>query len=121
MDERPLDPNRMYLLKHTTKTVPAQVDHGMLLNQITRATVSLSRPITFDQYGSNRGTGSFILIDPSTNFTAGAGMIVEGVAPHGPGITEPSAAERIARLARAATTDADAVAAVRRALDELLS
>jgi hypothetical protein len=33
----------------------------------------------------------------------------------------PSAAERIARLARSAQSDADAVEAVRRALEELLS
>ena len=28
MDERPLDPARVYLLKHTTRTVTAEVDHG---------------------------------------------------------------------------------------------
>ncbi len=34
--------------------------------------------------------------------------------------TKPSAAERIARLARAAATDADAVDAVRQALEDIL-
>ena len=120
MDERPLDPQRMYVLKHTTKTVSAQVDHGMLLNQIARATVSLARPIVFDRYAGNRGTGSFILIDPATNFTAGAGMIVEAVDAHEAAVAEPSAAERIARLARSAATEADAIEAVKRALDDLL-
>jgi sulfate adenylyltransferase subunit 1 len=120
MDERPLDPHRMYLVKHTTKTVSAQIDHGMLLNQIARATVSLARPIVFDRYLQNRGTGSFIIIDPATNFTAGAGMIAEPVEAHEAEVAEPTAAERIARLARSASTEADAIEAVRRALDDLL-
>ena len=77
MDERPLEPSRVYLLKHTTRTVTAEVDHGLLLNQIASLTVSTARPLMFDRYQENRGTGSFILIDPVTNFTAGAGMIIE--------------------------------------------
>ena len=79
MDERPLDPGRVYLMKHTTRTVTAEVDHGLVLNQIGSVTVSTARPIIFDRYAENRGTGSFILIDPSTNFTAGAGMIADPV------------------------------------------
>ena len=39
MDERPLDPARVYLLKHTTRTVTAEVDHGLVLNQIGSVTV----------------------------------------------------------------------------------
>ena len=31
----------------------------------------------FDPYRSNRSTGSFILIDPITNETLGAGMILQ--------------------------------------------
>jgi sulfate adenylyltransferase large subunit len=120
MDERPLDPGRPYLVKHTTRTVSGEVDHGMVLNQIGTATVTTARPLIFDRYAENRATGSFILIDPATNFTAGAGMIVnvarerEGVSAH------PSAAERIARLARGASTDAEATEIVRRALEEIL-
>ena len=38
MDERPLDPGRVYLLKHGTRTVTAEVNHALVLNQIgTRA------------------------------------------------------------------------------------
>ena len=33
------------------------------------------RPLFFDPYRRNRDTGSFILIDPLTNETVGAGMI----------------------------------------------
>ena len=76
----------------------------------------------FDRYADNRGTGSFILIDPATNFTAGAGMIAEGVRERsGAGVTRPSAAERLARLARGAANEADAIEAVRKALEELLT
>jgi sulfate adenylyltransferase subunit 1 len=121
MDERPLDPGRVYLLKHTTRTVSAEVDHPLVLNQIGSVTVSTTRPLIFDRYLDNRFTGSFILIDRSTNFTAGAGMIAEGVRSRTGRIAKPSAAERLARVARAAGSDADAVEAVRKALEELLS
>jgi sulfate adenylyltransferase subunit 1 (EFTu-like GTPase family) len=76
----------------------------------------------FDRYLDNRGTGSFILIDPSTNFTSGAGMIAETLRERsGDGAAKPTAAERLARVAREAATDAEAVEAVRKALDELLT
>ena len=92
MDERPLDPARVYLLKHTTRTVTAEVDHGLVLNQI--GTVdghdgAAARCSTATR--DNRGTGSFILIDPATNFTAGAGMITESGPRAGRGV---GAAER---------------------------
>ena len=70
MDERPLDPARVYLLKHTTRTVTAEVNHQLVLNQIGTVTVSTARPVVFDRYELNRTTGSFILIDPATHFTA---------------------------------------------------
>jgi len=121
MDERPLDAGRAYLLKHTTRTVTAEVDHALVFNQIGSVVVSTSRPLIFDRYGDNRATGSFILIDPATNFTAGAGMIVDTVGERSAMAARPSAAERLARLARAAPTDADAVEAIRRALEEILT
>jgi sulfate adenylyltransferase subunit 1 len=122
MDERGLEPGRVYLLKHTTRTVPAEVDQPLALNQIGSVTVATTRPIMFDRYVDNRGTGSFILIDPTTNFTSGAGMIAEGLRERASiEAARPHAAERLARLARAAATDADAVEAVRKALEELLS
>ena len=121
MDERPLDPARVYLLKQTTRTVTAEVDRRFMLNQIASANVATSRPLIFDRYGENRATGSFILIDPTTNFTAGAGMIVNVAGERTATAAKPSAAERLARLARAAVTDADAVEAVRRALEDILT
>ena len=122
MDERPLDPSRVYLLKQTTRTVTAEVDHTMLLNQIASVTVSTARPIIFDRYAENRGTGSFVLIDPATNFTAGAGMIVDAVRDGASAAaSRPSAAEKLARLARSAPSEREAVEAIRKALDELMS
>jgi sulfate adenylyltransferase subunit 1 (EFTu-like GTPase family) len=121
MDERPLDPSRVYVLKHTTRVVSAEVDHALVLNQIGSVTVSTARPLIFDRYAENRGTGSFILIDPASNFTAGAGMITEAVHQHHGGGAKPSAAERLARLARGAASDAEAVEVVRKALEELLT
>jgi sulfate adenylyltransferase subunit 1 len=121
MDERPLDPARMYVLKHTTRTVKAQVDHGLVLNQIGSVLITTARPVFFDRYAENRATGSFILIDPSSNFTAGAGMIAAAVAEGATGAGQrPSIVERITRTARAAATEAEAIAAVRQALEELL-
>jgi sulfate adenylyltransferase subunit 1 (EFTu-like GTPase family) len=121
MDERPLDPARVYLLKHTTRTVTAEVSPALLLNQIGTVSVSTSRPLVFDPYASNRITGGFILIDPSTHFTAGAGMIThpvrDGAAPSRAPV---SAAERLALLARHAGSDADAIKAIEKALEEML-
>ena len=121
MDERPLDPSRVYLLKHTSRTVNAEVDHGLVLNQIGSVTVSTARQVIFDRYSENRGTGSFILIDRATNFTAGAGMIGEMLRDREAAVGRPSAAQRIAQLARGAGSDAEAIEAVRKALEELLS
>ena len=123
MDERPLDPGRTYLLKQGTRTVTAEINHGLVLNQIGTVTVSTARPLVFDRYDTNRTTGSFIIIDPGTHFTAGAGMIVNQVR-EGAVVSAAApmtAAERIARLAREAASDAEAVALVRQALEEMLS
>jgi len=79
-----------------------------------------SRPIVFDRYGENRTTGSFVLIDPATNFTAGAGMIAGAVRDENTLPTTPAAAERIARAARSAATETEAIDAVQRVLEEIL-
>ena len=93
MDEERLDPKTPYLLKHTTQKVKAYVRdiryridvntmhrepaEGFGLNEIGRVTLRTARPIFFDSYQRNRGTGSFILIDPVSNRTVAAGMIRE--------------------------------------------
>jgi sulfate adenylyltransferase large subunit len=120
MDERPLDAGRPYLLKHGASITTAEVDREFVLNEIGTATVSASRSIVFDPYEANRGTGSFILIDPATNFTAGAGMIVRRVREEPTTGAGWGAAERLALAARAAGSDREAVEVVRRALEEIL-
>jgi sulfate adenylyltransferase large subunit len=91
LNDRPLDLARTYLLKHTTQTVTAEVKSirhrvniisleqeaadNLEMNSIGVLHLETSRPIYFDPYSQNRITGSFILIDPETNATAGAGMI----------------------------------------------
>ena len=93
MQETPLEARKPYLLKHTTQTVAAEVteirhrvDINTLakqhteqlgLNEIGLVQIEAKRPLFYDVYHSNRSTGSFILIDPETNATAGAGMITE--------------------------------------------
>jgi sulfate adenylyltransferase large subunit len=123
MDERPLDPARIYLLKQTTRTVSAEVSRGLTLNQIGTVAISTARPIVFDAYHTNRATGSFILIDPATHFTAGAGMIIRAVHEQRIRATAVAvtAAERLALLARGAASDAEAIQAVRSALEEMLT
>jgi len=122
MDERPLDPGRVYLLKQATRTVTAEIHHGLVLNQIGTVNVTTARPLVYDRYGENRATGSFIIIDPATHFTAGAGMISNELHHVVKPTNAPiSAAERLALLARHAGSDAEAVEAVRKALEELLS
>ncbi len=95
MNQKPLAPNRPYLIKQTTQVTQARIRkirhridihtlaHQQVseleLNGIGVVSVEAQRPLFFDPYRSNRATGSFILIDPITNETLGAGMIL---APH---------------------------------------
>ncbi|MDR3386863.1 MAG: GTP-binding protein, partial [Rudaea sp.] len=91
MDQRPLDLNRRYLLKHTSHTAPvfvSSIDHRvdlsafkhepaltLRMNDIGAVSLHLLRPIAVDLYRDNRGTGALILIDPETNATVAAGMV----------------------------------------------
>jgi bifunctional enzyme CysN/CysC len=94
MAETPMKPGRPYLIKHTTRQTPGvisslryRIDVNTLhkhedapqleLNEIGRVTVELARPIAFDPYAKNRGTGAFIVIDRLTNNTVAAGMILD--------------------------------------------
>ncbi len=79
MDERSLDPTRRYLIKHGTRTVRATFGSSLELNEIATVQVRLLQRLAFDSYADNRATGSFIIIDADTNFTAGAGMITSSL------------------------------------------
>jgi sulfate adenylyltransferase large subunit len=77
-DGTPLDPSREYLLKHTTQTIRARIatDASLKMNDIGTVRIALAQPVFFDNYKTNRATGSFILIDRETNATAAGGMIL---------------------------------------------
>ncbi|MEM7323014.1 MAG: sulfate adenylyltransferase subunit CysN [Actinomycetota bacterium] len=81
-------------IKHTTKWARAMVKDlryrldintlnrdpdatALTLNEIGRVRLRLTQPVFADTYRRNRTTGSFILVDETTNVTVGAGMIRE--------------------------------------------
>jgi sulfate adenylyltransferase large subunit len=92
MSEQPLTPRGRYTIKHTTRSARAiveQIEHRidintlehqpaaqLSLNEIGRLKLRTSAPLIVDPYARNRTTGSFILIDESTNDTVGAGMVL---------------------------------------------
>jgi len=94
MHERPLDTAKSYIVKHTSQTVRAQVDkvHSRLdletlesqgaktlqLNDIAKVRITCHRALYFDDYGKNRETGAFVLVDSLSNNTVAAGMIRTG-------------------------------------------
>jgi sulfate adenylyltransferase large subunit len=119
MDERPLDSSRLYRLKHTTRVVAAEVSGVLGLNEIGAVTVRTSRPLIFDAYGDLRATGSFIIVDPESNFTAGAGMITRAVAAPPFARSWRANASRLVAIARDAASDADATDRVQAALEEI--
>lgn len=119
MDERPLNQNRLYRLKHTTRMVAAEVSGKLSLNEIGTATIKTARPLIFDAYGDCKATGSFILVDPESNFTAAAGMITAAVAAPSFARNWRSNASRIVAIARDASNDAEAIARVEAALHEI--
>jgi bifunctional enzyme CysN/CysC len=101
MSETPLDRNKSYFLKHTTRMVRANVEsiagridleslaqveaHDLGLNDIGRVTVSCNQPLFVDPYVDNRATGAFILIDALSNNTVAAGMIARALEDRGQG------------------------------------
>ncbi len=48
----------------------------LVLNDIGRIDLRTTVPLFFDEYRSNRVTGSFILVDEKNNATVAAGMIL---------------------------------------------
>jgi len=87
-----LAPGKRYILKHTTVETPCTVERveytidietlhrnkdndSLELNDIGRVQFSLVEPALFDAYQKNPRVGSFILVDPDSFQTVGAGMI----------------------------------------------
>ena len=124
------------MLKHTTQQVRASVaairhridmtalekqdTDELKLNEIGAVALETFRPLYFDPYARNRATGAFILIDPLTNETVGAGMITGRTAREAAG-HRVTAEERHARLGHRSaavwfTGDADEAYALERKL-----
>jgi sulfate adenylyltransferase subunit 1 len=113
MNAAPLDPLKRYLVKHTSRIVPAEITAirhridmptlahepaAMLeMNAIGLVEIQTAQPLFFDSYRRNRATGGFIIIDPETNATSGAGMIVGAAAAEDASDAPVRAAERVAR------------------------
>jgi sulfate adenylyltransferase subunit 1 len=89
--DAPLDRQRKYIVRHTTREVKAlfsSIDkkldlnslttepaEGLARNDIAQITLKLAQPLYIDFYTSNRATGAFIVIDEANNNTVAAGMI----------------------------------------------
>jgi sulfate adenylyltransferase large subunit len=115
MNEKPLELNRRYLVKHTTQVLNGavialrhKVDINTLenveaselrMNEIGVALMETHKPVFFDPYRQNRATGALILIDPITNETLASGMIIGPEIRGGPGaeLSRVTAAERHSR------------------------
>jgi sulfate adenylyltransferase large subunit len=90
-NDEPAQLGQSYLLKHTSRTVRAKAlkiryrvnvntlvqepVNKLHMNDIAYVEFETVSPLFFDPYTQNRITGSFILIDPISNATLGAGMI----------------------------------------------
>lgn len=93
MAQEELLPGKPYLIRHGAGFVKGRVREitrridvntlergradSLALNGIAEVVVETTRPLHFDPYGENRATGRFILVDPVSNATAGAGMIID--------------------------------------------
>jgi len=93
MNNDSMSPRAKYAIKHTSvearamikevlykvdiNTLHRQEEYGTVgMNDIIRIKMRTTKPLLVDEYNQNKGTGSFILIDESTNETVAAGMII---------------------------------------------
>ncbi len=91
MDSKKLVPGAKYFVQHNTNRILAKIDSvknviatdysgtkeasQLSINEIGEVTIKLSKAIYFDAYNDNKSNGAFILIDATTNTTAGVGFI----------------------------------------------
>ena len=91
MTEEPLMPSRNYWLKCGTQMVSASItkikyqinvntlEHiaaeKLEINAVAECNLAADKPLVFDSYADNSGTGSFVLIDRISNLTVAAGVI----------------------------------------------
>lgn len=92
MTEVPLEQNKSYFIKHGTVTTRCHITKiryklnintlhredtdRLKLNEIGRVYIRTNDPLMFDPYSQNKATGSFIMVDESTNNTVAAGIII---------------------------------------------
>jgi len=98
LSDQPLQPQRVYGLRQTTREVKAKVTEicfcwevetlgqqaaaTLHANDIARVIVQLAAPVAVVPYAENRALGALILFDPVTGETV-AGGVVRGVEPMG--------------------------------------
>jgi bifunctional enzyme CysN/CysC len=91
MNDAPMTVGAPYVLLHTSRDVQCFIERveyrvdidtlhrgpaeALGLNEIGRVEIVTAKPLFFDSYRVNSATGSFVIIDPHTNVTVGAGMI----------------------------------------------
>ena len=91
MDDTRLFPGRQYIIRTANTSAAGSITalkyridvtdfseaaaKTLELNEIGVVTLSVTKPISFDPYQSNRTTGAFVVVDRMTNRTVGAGTI----------------------------------------------
>lgn len=93
LNDKPARPRTKFSILHTTNEQKAMIrevvykmnintlerdseDKDITMNDICRVKIRTTQPLMADSYRENRSTGSFILIDDTTNETVAAGMIL---------------------------------------------
>lgn len=119
-DDSQLSPGATYTIRHTTRTATAEVrsldyrldvntlhrdesPETLSLNEIGRIQLRTRQPLLFDPYRRNRSTGSFILVDETTNNTVAAGMITGPTLPSSRVVWHATAVGRDERATRGLT------------------
>ncbi|MBL1221690.1 GTP-binding protein [Chryseobacterium sp. L7] len=92
LDQKGLQPGNKYVLQHHSRQLKAVVkqvdykidvntlekesaDEGINLNEIAKVTIRTAQPLVFDDFISNKKTGSAILVDETSNATVAACII----------------------------------------------
>ncbi len=92
LDHKALQPGNKYLIQHHSRQLKAVVKHvdykinvntlekeaaegEIKLNEIAKVTIRTAQPLVFDDFVSNKKTGSAILVDETSNATIAACII----------------------------------------------
>jgi sulfate adenylyltransferase subunit 1 len=92
LDHKALQPGNKYLIQHHSRQLKAVVKHvdykinvntleketvegEVKLNEIAKVTIRTAQPLVFDNFISNKKTGSAILVDETSNATVAACII----------------------------------------------